>query len=117
MKDKQFWNKFKELSDKEKAHREEYDFSFITDLEFKEVSGVPYITFDLPDELQQEDVDLKFQRVKNLLKQHNIDCDFDIEGMMGLDKYDAIFLKKLDAIIPIKQIEISILMKKRGGKK
>lgn len=112
MDSKEFWRKFKELADRQKEDHRKQDLTTIMSMKFVEVNAINFITFKFDEDMPQEDINIKYQKVKGLLQKYNLTADFDMEGMMGVG-YDARFLKELDSLLPIESVELNILMRKK----
>jgi len=111
MEKEEFNRKWKELKEKHKLQAKYKDMGIIHQLSFKEVCEVIFLTFDVTEsEIEKEDYREKIARVQTLMKEFNISGDVDYEAIFGAHEYNAVFLTELHKIIPIKEIELGIIL-------
>ena len=112
--DKQEFNrKWKELREKTRLKAKYADLGIISNLSFKEVVEVIFITFDVTNsEIQEDEYKSRIARVQTLIKDFNLDgeCEVDYDSLFGSHQYNAVFLTELHKIIPIKEIELGIIL-------
>lgn len=113
MDDKTFWTKFKELADREKEKRRKTELGPLAEMEFKEAQRISWISFSKDfSEYPSDEYNKVHAQVSKLMKDHKIEADFDSTAMFGDIDYDVVFLKKLNQIMPIRDMEVVFVMHK-----
>ena len=107
----EFNKKWKELKEKKQLEAKYKDIGIISKLSFKEVTEIIFITFDVTTSEQEDDnYREKLAKVKTLIKTFNMSCDVEYDSIFGLCPYNAVFLTELHKIIPIKEIELGVVL-------
>lgn len=117
MDSKEFWRKFRELAEKEAETKRIRDLGFLKDMEFKGVEDINWISFHSLEDLPNDEIEKRFSKARKLIKDYDLDCDLDMNCLLGGVPYNAVFLNKLDKVMPINQLGIVILMRKKKPRK
>lgn len=113
MKQDDFWARFRKL---QVLHKSRY-LSFESHFEFKEVNCVRWIELDVPHDLPKSRFEAVEQEIESLQEKCDLsfDVDLGIHALFGDEPYEKVckgtFLKRLNGILPVKEIEVTFLFK------